>query len=803
MFKNYFTIAVRHLFRHKLFSLINILCLSLGITFSMIIGVYVIQQKEINSDIKNIGNQYLIKSKWKQSNMGEEITTLGPLAKTMRDEFPALVANYYRFDPVTNIVSVDDKHFREDISVGDTTLISMFGFPLLYGDPQRAFINDQSAVVTEDFARKYFGTADVINKVISIQTPADGGKHSFTISAVLKKMPFNSISNFAVAKTEYQVYLPMFNNQYFQGGDKGDNWANIFMAGMIQLQKGVQPKDLDKPFQQTLAKYQPDFVKGNLIAELVPMKTYQLESNNGAIQKMIYTLSLVAAFILILAIINFININIGTSSYRLKEIGLRKVFGSARLQLIIQFITESLMLSFIALIISMAAYQLLLPLFNSLLQTSLHSIWQFDISIIIFLVSLIIIVGLLAGIYPAFILSSYNTANSVKGKTDQANGSTLLRKVLLVVQFSLAIAVFICTWIVSEQVSFVFNKDVGYNKDQVMIISSIPRNWDSSGIINMERIKTQFQQIPEIKNISLSYDIPNGSGGYINVYSGSDHFVSMQLIGADNDYAKVYEIPVKEGKFLSNNYVPKIPAPVVLNETAVNSLHIDNPVGKTIYLGAANGFPITIAGVVKDYNYETLQKTISPLVIASLNEPFTRSYRYFSVKLNSQNINGAIESLQKKWKVLFPDAGFEYSFMDEKFQAMYSSEMQLKKAAGIATILNLIIVFMGIFGVVAFTINKRSKEIAVRKVLGAEVRTILLLFVKDYVWLIIIANIIAWPVSYIVTNKWLQNYSYRMQQHLAPYIIVCLCVFILAIVLITAQCFKTAVSNPVKSLRTE
>ena len=228
MLKNYFTIAIRHLTRHKLFSIINIFCLAIGITFSMIIGMYVLNQESINNNIKNVNNQYVIKSKWKQDNMGIDITTLGPLAKTMKDEYPNLVANYYRFDPVANIVSVDDKHFREDISIGDTTFVSMFGFPLLYGNPKQAFINNQSAVVTENFAIKYFGKTDVINKVITIQTPSDGSKHNFTISAVLKKAPYNSITNFAVAKTEYQVYLPMENNQYFQGGDKGDNWSNIF-----------------------------------------------------------------------------------------------------------------------------------------------------------------------------------------------------------------------------------------------------------------------------------------------------------------------------------------------------------------------------------------------------------------------------------------------------------------------------------------------------------------------------------------------------------------------------------------------
>jgi putative ABC transport system permease protein len=806
MLKNYFTIAIRHLTRHKFFSLINIFCLAIGITFSMIIGVYILKQENINSNIKDVNNQYLLKSKWKQENMGYDITTLGPLAKTMKDEYPGLVAGCYRFDPVTDIVSVGNKHFREDISIGDTTFVSMYGFPLLYGNPNQVFINNKSAVVTQDFAIKYFGNTDVVNKVITIQTPADGIKHDFMISAVLKKMPYNSISNFAVAKTEYQVYLPMENNQYFQGGDKGDNWSNIFMVGFIELQKGVLPKDLEKPFAQVLLKYQPDFVKGNLKVELAQLTGYYLKNNNNAVQKMITALSLIAVFILLLAVINFININIGTSSYRLKEIGLRKVFGSPKMQLIIQFIIESWILTCIAAIISIFLYELLRPVFNQLLNATLDPVLQFNFAKIIFLLFLIITVGFISGIYPAFVLSSSNVVNAVKGKVNSAEKGLMLRKTLLVVQFTLAIIVFISSLNVSQQVAYFFNKDLGYNKEDVMIISSLPRQWDSAGIVKMENVKTQLLQMPEVKSVSLSADIPDGSGGYVNVYTqNNSNFISMLISAADEDFAKVYGIKIKEGVFLNNNNNNYIPGRVVLNETAVKYLgwNTNAAVGKTIRLGAADGTLLTVVGVVKDFHYESLQRAIQPLVIANLNEPFTRSYRYFSIKLNTSAINNSINKLQDKWKELFPESGFEYAFMSEKFQSLYRSELQLKKAANIATALNLVIVFLGIFGVVAFTLAKRTKEIAVRKVLGADVRNIIFLFIKEYALLILIANIIAWPLAYYITNSWLQNYANRIHQNFVPYLLVFAFVFIMALALIIAQCFKIAVANPIKSLRTE
>ncbi|HMG68784.1 MAG TPA: ABC transporter permease, partial [Chitinophagaceae bacterium] len=410
MFRNYLVIALRHLTRHKLFSLINILCLAIGLTFSMLIGAYIFNEESVNTTIKNVNNQYVIKSKWKQENSGIDITTLGPLAKTMKEEYPDLVANYYRFDPVTNIVSVGDKHFRTEISAGDTTLVSMFGFPLLYGDPKAAFKNNQSAVVTEDFAMKFFSEKNVINKIFTIQTPADGQKHDFMITAVLKNPPQNTVTNFTGAR--YQVYLPMDANQYFQGGDKGDNWSNVYMVNMLQLKKGIQPKDLEKPFAQVLDKYQPPFVKGNLKVALAPMNDYYLKANNGAVEKMITTLSLITLFILVMAIINFVNINIGTSSYRLKEIGLRKVFGSVKMQLITQFITEAWVLTFIAGLLSLLLYQLLLPSFNQILNTELPSFFNFTLSQVSFLLLLTLVVGFISGIYPAFVLSSSAITNS-------------------------------------------------------------------------------------------------------------------------------------------------------------------------------------------------------------------------------------------------------------------------------------------------------------------------------------------------------------------------------------------------------
>lgn len=804
MFRNYVTIAWRNLLRNNGFPVINIFCLVIGLTFSLLMGVYISDQAAINSDIKNVSDQYVIKSDWKHENMGLPITTLGPLAKTIREEYPGLVENYYRFNPVVNIVSYGDKHFRTQMSVGDTTLVTMYGFPLLAGDPQHAFRNDQSAVVTEKFARKFFGGAPALDKVISIQTPADGQKHNFVITAVLRDLPFNSITGFT--KHEYEVYLPMEANPYFQAGDKGDQWSNIYMAGMIQLKRGVTAERLQRPFADVLEKYQPAFVKGNLKIKLAAVRDYYLKDNNGSVQKMLTTLSFVTVFILMLAMINFVNISVGTSAYRLKEIGLRKVFGSSRRQLIAQYLTEALILTFIAGIMSLGFYELLRPVFNDLLDTVLAHVWQLGFGRFALIMGIMLLAGLIAGAYPAFVLSASNVTTAVKGKMDTIKGGLLLRKTLLIVQFTVAIVVFISAITVSRQVTYFFTQDIGYNKDQVMIVSSLPRQWDSAGIVKMENLKSQFSGIPGVQSVSLSYDIPDGNGGG-NVYAypqHSDNLISMTDISVDAGFAKTYGLKMVEGNFFSDGDINAISGKVVLNETAVKTFGWTSAVGKTIHIGTVSGARETVVGVVKDFNLGSMKDKVQPLIIAGLNDPsFARAYRYYSIKVKTRDISNTISGIEKKCRELFPEAGFESAFMDDKFRLLYQSELQLKRAADVATVLSLLIVFSGIIGVLAFTLTRRTKEIAVRKIVGANAGNIIFIFLKEYGLLILLSNAIAWPLAWFISARWLENYAYRFHQDAVPYLFVCVFVLFTASALITVQCFKTASTNPVKSLRTE
>jgi putative ABC transport system permease protein len=799
MLKNYITIALRHIAKHKLFSIINILCIAIGTTFSLLIGVYILNQKSINHDLRNSDRQYIIRSKWKAKEMGMAETTMGPLAKTLKDQYPNLVANYFRINPVTNVVSSGDKHFKENIAICDTTLVSMYGFPLLAGDRNNAFSNNSSAVITEAMAIKLFGTTNAVNKPITISTIGNG-KQDYLVSAVLKEMPYNSINQYLDADG-YNVFIPFEGNRYYPGDGAGEkSWNQIFMISMIELQPGVTVAEVNRATNQLLAQNLPNNLKGMLTPEFAPLKDFYLQNNNGAVQKMINTLSLVALFILLMAIINFVNISIGTASYRLKEIGLRKVFGSARAQLIVQHLTEAMVLTIIAGLLSLGLYEVVRPYFNQILNTSITPILQLGYQTWLMLLSLILVVGCISGFYPAFVLSSTNIIHSVKGKINAGKGGLTLRRTLLVVQYSLAIIIFISALNVSQQVTYFFNKDIGYNKDQLLVLTTFPKQWDSAGVMRMQAIRNEMETVPGVRSASLSFEVPDRvpPGGIDLLPEGSDHITVVNSIAADENFARTFGLTINQGNFFNNYRSGAARNEIILNRTAAKLLGV-NSVNKIVRMPSGQTF--TVAGIVNDFNYSSFQQSIGPMAFIHIKD--SPQYRFMTFKIAGGKMESTIKALKAKWRSLLPNAPFEYNFMDERFKALYQSELQLKKATRLATILNLVIVFMGIFGVMAFTLARRNKEIAVRKVLGAESINIVLLFFKDYAILILIANLIAWPLAYWATNQWLQNYAYRMQQNIMPYASVFITVALSTFLFVTVLCLKATQANPVKNLRTE
>jgi ABC-type antimicrobial peptide transport system permease subunit len=798
MIKNYFKIAWRNIVKNKFYSAVNIIGLSTGIAFTLLISAYVWSELQVNKNLKNADRQYIIQSKWKDPNEGYFLATLGPLGKALKENYPNLVANYYRYDGITSNISKGDKSFRENIQVGDSTMLNMYGFSLLHGDKHTALHQPYTTVITAAKALKYFGKTDVVGQTITIES-FSGTKHDFLITGVLNKVSNNSVTNL-VDGYSGDFYVSTDNLDFF---GRNMTWQNAFIANYIELQKGVAPKDLVQPIAHLIRQNAQPQVATDLTPQLVSLKDFYLDANNGLIKKMLYALSAIALFILVMAIINFINMSVSRASARMKEIGIRKVLGGMKKQLILQFLTESIVIAFISTVFAFIIYLLTRNLFSNVLLHEVPLLTAFPVYYVLFPLLFVLIVGFIAGIYPAFVLSSLKSVDSLKGKPS-VKENVLMRKSLAGFQFSIAAIAFIGAIIISQQINLFLSSDLGYNKDYILS-AQLPRNWTQAGVNKMENIRNQFADIPSVNSVSLSYEIPDGNNsgpaGLYRFGTDSSTAVTASALTTDENYTSVYKIPMRTGSFFEGHAMDS--GKIIINEAAANALrwkNVSDAIGKQIRI-PGDPTVFTIKGVTGNFHFGSMQQKVAP--IAFFNVQFAPIYRYMSFKLKPGNIKASIDAVQKKWSSLLPGAPFEYKFMDDTLANLYKSEIQLKKASYTATALALVIVLLGVLGLVSLSIQKRTKEIGIRKVLGSSVLGIVSLFIKEFLLTILIGGLVAAPLAYMIIHSWLQNYAYRINITPGPFIISIFVLGLITALIICLQTIKTALANPVDSLRSE
>lgn len=802
MLRNYFKIAWRNIIKSKFYSSVNIIGLSAGLAFTLLIGAYVWQELEVNTHLKNADRQFILQSKWRDPNQGLELTTMGPLAKALRQQYPDLVANYYRWDGVTSNVSKGDKSFREGLQICDSTMLNMYGFTLLHGDGNTAFDGPFSLVITTDKAIKYFGRTDVVGEQLTIEN-FSGSKHDFMITGVLNKPSKNSATHLNDDNNN-QFYISSNNLSYF---GRNMDWPNQYIVGYIELQKGVKPQDLAKPLQYLLKQNAPPQIAANMTPYLVSLKDYYLSANSGLVKKMLYALSAIAVFILLMAVINFINMSVSRSATRMREIGIRKVMGGLKKQLVIQFLIESILLVFFSMVFAITIYSLSKNWFSGLVTSEMPSLRDRPIYFIVFPLLLILLIGFIAGIYPAFILSSLKSVDSLKGKLSSIKENVLLRKSLVAFQFGTATIAFVGALVISSQVKLFFSKDLGFDKNYILS-AQLPRDWTPQGVRKAGDMRRQFASMPQVSNATLSFTVPDGnSSGTASLYkadAASSTAIASEQIVADEYYAATFGLFMKAGKFFSAPGAFTDSFTLVINESQAKAFgwkDANAAIGKRVKFQQGGGQFFTIVGVTKDFHFGSMQKPIQPITFVHVS--LANIYRNFSFKIKPGNIASAIEALQKKWSVLMPGIPFEYTFMDESLAKIYKTEIQLKKAAYTATILALIIVLLGVLGLISLSVQKRTKEISIRKILGSSIPGIIALFMKDFLLVILVAAIVACPVAYMIMHNWLQAYAYRIEITAQPFIIAVFGLALITASLICIQTIKAAMSNPVKSLRTE
>ena len=800
MFRNYLKIAFRNLLKYRAYSFINILGLAVGITACMMILLYV--NDELSYDTYNVKAERIYRFYGRAHMQGREFkmaVTPAPAGATLVHDYPEVV-QYTRLLPASNmLIRYKDNVFNETrFFWADSTVFDVFTIPFTEGNPKTALNQPHTVVLTESLAKKYFGNEDPLNKIMNFE---DGT--AYTVSGVVKDCPSNS-------HFHYDIFASMASIE----AGKSNFWINNNFYTYIVLKKGASASKLQAKFPALVKKYAGPQIyqglgitfedwekKGNAYQFfLQPLTSIHLHSHlNNELEansdiKYVYIFSIIAVFILLIACINFMNLSTARSITRSKEVGVRKVLGSNKSQLVKQFLIESFLLTFISILIAVLLVEIFLPLFNNLADKNLHTNYFHSLVAIPALIAAIIIVGLISGSYPAFFLSSFQPSKVLKGKATGSKGSWL-RSGLVIFQFSISIILFIGTMIIYNQMKYIQDANLGFNKEHVLVVQ---RAWALEN--HAETFKDELIKNPHIINATNTNDLP-GRVFSETVFKLENAPVSQQflmgLITTDGNFAKTMGIDLTEGRYFSKNN-PSDSVAVVLNESAVKTFNIKDPIGKRIIFAGQN-LTCNIIGVVKDFHLRSLHQKIEPLVI------YYRSGQtnYLPIRISSNDISGTISAIKNEWKKFVPNKPFEYFFLDEDLNRLYHSDQKTGEILTSFSLLAISIACLGLFGLAAFTTERRTKEIGIRKALGASVLNVIFILSKEFTKWVLIANIIAWPVAYFFMNKWLQDFAYRINVSIWIFILSGIIALFIALLTVISHAIKAARANPVKSLRYE
>ncbi|MEO5891888.1 MAG: ABC transporter permease [Ferruginibacter sp.] len=793
MVKNYLLLAVKNLRKQKMFSLINILGLTVGITCCLMIFLFIINEFSYDNFHKKGKDIYRVMRVGKLNGERTEIPYLSaPYSTALLNDYPGDIKNAVRVMRDNDLISYNNISFNEkNIYITDSNFFQLFDFQLLKGDPATALKDPASIVLTVSAAKKYFGNEDPMGKVLQFNK-----KLELKVTGIVKDVPVNSTMNF-------DMVLPLSN---FKSTDWFNQWPNNGMFVYVQLNPMADPKKLTSRFPQFMDKYMGKFYaesgfKMDLIIkplnEIYFEESRLSDSLKHGDKKTVYIFISIAILILIIACINFMNLATARATDRSKEVGLRKVLGAVRKQLVGQFILESILFATIACVLAVVLLLLLMPAYNNLLGYKLPFLWN-NPSIYLFIIVIIIVVGLLAGSYPALLLSSFSPIESLKGKLKVGNSGAFFRKALVVFQFSISVLLIISIFIILTQMHYVKNKDLGFSKQQSMVI-----RLDNSEIWhNKIRFKNELQNNPAVESVSLMSGEP---GGFHDFYSfeaeaktGERFLFNTEY--ADFEYAKTLGLKIIAGRDFSSQFKTDSVQSVIINRSAATKLGYTpaSAVGKWLKNAVKDSLHRNIIGVVEDFHYASLKEPIGPLVISGNNDR-----RLALVKLRSSHLQSTINDIKKIYTSFASSYPFEYDFLDERFDKLYKTEIRQEMVLSILSFIAIFIACLGLFGLAAYTAVKRTKEIGVRKVLGSSIKNIVLLLSKDLLKPVLLGTLIAVPAGYYLMLKWLQSFAYRIDIHWWMFAGAAMIAVTIALLTVSFQAVKAAVANPVKSLRTE
>ncbi len=802
MLKNNMKITFRNMKRHKGFSLINISGLAIGMACAILIFLWI--QYELSFDEFHANARQLYQAVYKfedQEVYGRYLP--GPLADLLKEEYPEIMdATTYK--PWEKKISFGTKSYFGTGSYVDPSFFDMFTFPFVKGNPETAFSEPLSVVITEDLADRLFGKEDPIGKTLTYFAFSQGT--DLKVTGVIANIPRNS-------HIQFDFLIP-----YKIGYDWMQTWSNNAVHTYVLLHESSNWQDVGDKISGVLNEHIPNS-KIRTRLYLYPLWKIHLHAlEGGGLITYIYIFSAMALVVLLIACINFMNLSTARSEKRFREIGIKKVVGSSRPQLARQFLSEAVVLSFLALFLAVLMVKWFLPSINAMLGFELKI--HFSSLFVLILIAMGLLTGIVSGSYPAFFLSTIQPAAILKGnlssmivvkkkwsrKSTSSQKGTFLRKVLVVIQFSLSIFFIICVSGIQKQLTYIRNRDLGFDKEHVLVIQAEGSLKQKSQIIRNELLEN-----PDIQNVTFSAfsltDWESSVSGRDLNWTGKtgdkDFLLGNNYV--DYDYCDTFDMKMVEGRFFSEEFGTDASDACVVNEAAIRAMELDEPIGKQI--AWSSGLPYenrrTIVGVIADFNTQSLHREIRPFVLMPLENFRQFMSNYVCIKLRSDDIPSSLGAIENTIRTFVPDDPFLYHFLDEKIDSLYRTEQLTGKLTRYITFLAIFISSLGLFGLASFSVERRTKEIGVRKVLGASASKIILLLTKDFSKWVLLANIIAWPVAWFSLKKWLQNFAYRTNIGVWIFLFSASLALAIALFVICFQSLKAALANPVKSLRYE
>ncbi len=781
---SYFKVAFRKIKRQKGYSFINILGLTIGLSCFILIGLWVKDELSFDRFHQKKDRIYRLLNRIPDGSSFSSVTYA--LAPALKEAYSEVEESCRVWPWGGSLVKYLNKSFEEDnICLADSSFFKIFSFPLIEGTPESALADKYSVVLTEETAHKYFGEAEPLGKVLQM-TQYEG---DFKVTGVIENIPMNSHLRFdMIARVE------------LLGEDRLARWQEWVATSYVLLRPGVPPADFEKQIADIYKKnIGPETTYVPVLQQLTDVHLHEF-GDSGRVRK-VYAFFIIAVFILLMACINFMNLATAQSAQRSQEVGIRKVIGAMRRQVVRQFLGEALLISLISLILALIVVESVLPYFNQFTGKTMSLLSDANFTSILILVLISLGTGLFAGSYPSIFLSSFQPAQTLKSRLTFGNKGAGIRKILIIVQFAISVGLITCTLVVSSQLRFIQNRDLGLDRERVVILSNNP-------VLRprFDAFKDFALSYPGIRNVTAAAQIPTQVGQSIMIdWEGNptQERLAVDYTVVDYDFFKTFDMKILQGRSFSREFATDEKTACIVNETAAKQLGLENPIGTNIYMvhpAWDESFrSVQVVGVVKDFNARSLHTGIRPFVFR-IYKPW---HQYAFIKIEGSGIQKSLARIQKAFEKYAPGYPFSFEFLDDAFNRQYISERKLGKLFNWFSLLSIFISCLGLFGLASYITEQKTKEIGIRKVLGASVSGILSLTVREFIKWVAVANLIAWPIAYLVMRLWLQEFAYRVSIGPLVFGMAAGLTLLVALATVSYHSIRAALASPVDSLRYE